>query len=166
ASYRAWRSGFGSATFSGGGAGSPLNFCQSPVSLRILSTGSVGWAPTLSQYCTRSEFTSMREGFSLGWYSPISSIARPSRLVRASATTIRYCGLRIIPSRLSLILTATGVVSPASERGIGAAVSSSGARCKLAPPTGATGRPAGTRGLTMLQGHLLTHGRTGLSDHY
>ena len=59
----------------------------------------------------------MSEGFSFGWYRPISSIARPSRLVRLSAMTIRYCGLRIMPSRLSLILTATGVVSPALERG-------------------------------------------------
>src|SRR5262249_18484180 len=35
------------------------------------------------------------------------SIARPSRLVRASATTMRYCGLRIFPIRRSRIRTAT-----------------------------------------------------------
>ena len=69
--------------------GSPLNFCQSPVISRILRTGSVGCAPTESQCCARSEFTSMNEGSAFGWYLPISSMARPSRLVRASATTIR-----------------------------------------------------------------------------
>jgi hypothetical protein len=31
----------------------------------------------------------MSEGSSVGWYLPISSIARPSRLVRESATTMR-----------------------------------------------------------------------------
>ncbi len=31
----------------------------------------------------------MSEGSAFGWYWPISSIARPSRLVRESATTIR-----------------------------------------------------------------------------
>ena len=31
----------------------------------------------------------MNEGSLFGWYLPISSIARPSRLVRASATMIR-----------------------------------------------------------------------------
>lgn len=52
-------------------------------------TGSVGWAPTDSQYWARSELTSMREGFCTGWYRPISSMARPSRRVRESATTMR-----------------------------------------------------------------------------
>ena len=69
--------------------GRPLNFCQSPVTLRIAATGSVGWAPTPSQYWARSESTSISEGSWVGWYLPISSIARPSRLVRASATTMR-----------------------------------------------------------------------------
>ena len=69
--------------------GSPLNFCQSPVIFRIVITGSVGCAPTDSQCCARSELTSMNDGSSFGWYLPISSMARPSRLVRASATTIR-----------------------------------------------------------------------------
>ncbi len=31
----------------------------------------------------------MNDGSFIGWYFPISSIARPSRLVRASATMIR-----------------------------------------------------------------------------
>ena len=31
----------------------------------------------------------MTDGSALGWYSPIVSMARPSRLVRASATTMR-----------------------------------------------------------------------------
>ena len=31
----------------------------------------------------------MNEGSSVGWYLPISSITRPSRLVRESATTMR-----------------------------------------------------------------------------
>src|SRR5262249_55471567 len=70
----------------------PLNFCQSPVISSSLRTGSVGCAPTDSQYWARSESTSMREGSSLGGYLPISSIARPSRLVRAAATVIRYNG--------------------------------------------------------------------------
>src|SRR5256886_14121182 len=35
------------------------------------------------------------------------SMARPSRLVRESATTMRYCGLRILPIRRSRIFTAT-----------------------------------------------------------
>ena len=80
---------FGSATFIGAGAASPLNFCQSPVTLRIAVTGSLGWAPTPSQYWARSESTSMKLGSSFGWYLPISSITRPSRLVRESATTMR-----------------------------------------------------------------------------
>ncbi len=31
----------------------------------------------------------MSDGSSFGWYRPISSMARPSRLVRESATTTR-----------------------------------------------------------------------------
>src|SRR5665648_966935 len=69
--------------------GRPLNFCQSPVILRITRTCSLGWAPTPSQYWARAESTSIREGSSVGWYLPISSITRPSRLVRESATTMR-----------------------------------------------------------------------------
>ena len=69
--------------------GRPLNFCQSPVILRSTATCSVGCAPTPSQYCARSESISMSEGSSVGWYLPISSMTRPSRLVRESATTIR-----------------------------------------------------------------------------
>ena len=49
----------------------------------------------------------MRLGSSFGWYLPMTSIARPSRRLRASATTMRYWGLRILPRRVSLILTAT-----------------------------------------------------------
>ena len=49
----------------------------------------LGCAPTLSQYCARSDLTSMNEGSSVGWYLPISSMTRPSRLVRESATTMR-----------------------------------------------------------------------------
>src|SRR6185369_10852886 len=36
----------------------------------------------------------------------MTSMERPSRRVRASATAMRYWGLRILPSRVSLILTA------------------------------------------------------------
>src|SRR5690349_15030817 len=36
----------------------------------------------------------------------MTSIERPSRRVRESATAMRYWGLRILPSRVSLILTA------------------------------------------------------------
>src|ERR1700694_923181 len=36
----------------------------------------------------------------------MTSIDRPSRRGRASATAMRYWGLRILPSRVSLILTA------------------------------------------------------------
>src|SRR5581483_11982831 len=57
----------GAAVFSGAGAGSPLYFCQSPVSFRMSRTGSVGCAPTLSQYCARSESTSIFEGLYVGW---------------------------------------------------------------------------------------------------
>ena len=39
----------GAATSMGGGAGRPLNCCQSPVTFRIAVTGSVGCAPTPSQ---------------------------------------------------------------------------------------------------------------------
>src|ERR1700754_1088712 len=39
-------------------------------------------------------------------------MARPSRLVRESATTMRYCGLRILPIRRSRILTATVLFAP------------------------------------------------------
>ena len=86
-------SAFGSAFFSVPSApGSPLNFCQSPVILSSAATCSVGCAPTESQYCARSESISMRLGSSLGWYLPISSIARPSRFVRLSMTTTRYWG--------------------------------------------------------------------------
>src|SRR3954470_24123942 len=38
---------------------------------------------------------------------PTYSMARPSRLVRESAMTMRYCGLRILPIRRSRIFTAT-----------------------------------------------------------
>ncbi len=55
------------ATSSGGGAGRFLNFCQSPVFSRMRCTGSDGWAPTESQYCTRSDLTSITEGCSFGW---------------------------------------------------------------------------------------------------
>ena len=68
---------------------SPEYFCQSPVRLNSATTASVGWAPTDSQYWARSESTSITDGSFLGWYLPISSIARPSRLVRESATTMR-----------------------------------------------------------------------------
>src|SRR5688572_22700588 len=44
--------------------GRPLNFCQSPVILRIFSTASVGCAPTPSQYSARSATTSMYDGSS------------------------------------------------------------------------------------------------------
>src|SRR5699024_7161476 len=81
----------GSATFRVPSApGRPLNFCQSPVTLSRLSTGSVGWAPTLSQYCTHSESMAMRLGSSLGRYRPMVSMARPLRRVRESATMTRY----------------------------------------------------------------------------
>ena len=36
----------------------------------------------------------------------MTSMDRPSRRVRASATAMRYWGLRILPNRVSLILTA------------------------------------------------------------
>ena len=68
---------------------SPLKVPQSPVSLRSAVTCSVGCAPTPSQYCARSESISMTDGSWVGWYLPISSIERPSRLVRESATTTR-----------------------------------------------------------------------------
>jgi hypothetical protein len=55
----------------------------------MAATASVGCAPTPSQYWARSLSTSMKEGSSFGWYLPIVSMARPSRLVRASATTMR-----------------------------------------------------------------------------
>ena len=54
----------------------------------------------------------MRDGSSLGWYLPISSITRPSRFLRESTMTMRYCGTRILPRRFKRILTATFVVSP------------------------------------------------------
>src|SRR5438128_1118075 len=50
----------------------------------MAATASVGWAPTDSQYCARSLLTSMKEGSSFGWYLPIVSIDRPSRLVPAA----------------------------------------------------------------------------------
>src|SRR5690606_14293201 len=68
------RAGFSSGCSRGAGAGSPLNFCQSPVFLRMASTGSVGWAPTESQYATRSLSTSITDGLYVGWYLPISSM--------------------------------------------------------------------------------------------
>ncbi len=85
----ALRSAFGFGVSIGSGAGSFLNFCQSPVTLRIAATASVGCAPTPSQYSARSASTSMNDGSLLGWYLPIVSIARPLRRVRASATTMR-----------------------------------------------------------------------------
>ena len=54
----------------------------------------------------------MKEGSSFGWYLPISSSTRPSRFLRESTTTMRYCGTRILPRRFKRILTATFVVSP------------------------------------------------------
>src|SRR5664280_2919180 len=90
ASYSAVLSGFGSARRRVPSVpGRPLNVCQSPVIFRSAATCSVGWAPTPSQYCTRSELISMIEGSWVGWYLPISSIARPSRLVREFMMTTR-----------------------------------------------------------------------------
>src|SRR5680860_573348 len=83
-------SAFGSATRRVPSApGRPLCFCQSPVIFSSAATCSVGCAPTPSQYCTRSESIWMSEGSSVGWYSPISSMARPSRLVREFMMTTR-----------------------------------------------------------------------------
>ena len=42
--------------------GRPLNFCQSPVIFNSAATASVGCAPTDSQYCARSDVTSISEG--------------------------------------------------------------------------------------------------------
>src|SRR5699024_1327896 len=103
---------FSAAPRRGVGAGRRLDFCQSPGLRKRALTASAGCAPTDSQYCTRSELSSMKRGCSLGWYLPLSSIALPSRLFRASATMTRYWGVRIFPIRLSFSLTATGVVSP------------------------------------------------------
>src|SRR5450759_1490469 len=90
ASYSAVLSGFGSARRRVPSVpGRPLNVCQSPVIFRSAATCSVGCAPTPSQYCTRSELISMIEGSWVGWYLPISSIARPSRLVREFMMTTR-----------------------------------------------------------------------------
>ena len=49
ASKATFLSALGSATCMGGGAGRPLKRCQSPVTLRMAATGSVGCAPTPSQ---------------------------------------------------------------------------------------------------------------------
>src|SRR5664280_434707 len=90
ASYSAVLSGFGSARRRVPSVpGRPLNVCQSPVIFSSAATCSVGCAPTPSQYCTRSELISMIEGSWVGWYLPISSIARPSRLVREFMMTTR-----------------------------------------------------------------------------
>src|ERR1035437_3440413 len=90
ASYSAVLSGFGSARRRVPSVpGRPLNVCQSPVIFRSAATCSVGCAPTPSQYCTRSESISMIEASWVGWYLPISSIARPSRLVREFMMTTR-----------------------------------------------------------------------------
>jgi len=56
----------GSATSSGGGAGRPLNCCQSPVFSRMRWTASLGCAPTESQYWARSELMSISDGSLLG----------------------------------------------------------------------------------------------------
>ena len=69
--------------------GRPLNCCQSPVILSSAVTASDGCAPTPSQYCARSEVTSISEGSSFGWYFPICSMTLPSRFLRASTTTTR-----------------------------------------------------------------------------
>ena len=66
-----WRdnfSSFSAATSTPEGVWSPENCCQSPVRFRMATTASVGWAPTPSQYCTRSESTLMIDGSFLGWY--------------------------------------------------------------------------------------------------
>src|ERR1035437_3277063 len=90
ASYSAVLSGFGSRRGRVPSVpGRPLNVCQSPVIFSSAATCSVGCAPTPSQYCTRSELISMIEGSWVGRYLPISSIARPSRLVREFMMTTR-----------------------------------------------------------------------------
>ena len=61
----------------------------------------------------------MYDGSSLGWYLPISSITLPSRFLRESTTTMRYCGTRTLPRRFKRILTATAVVSPRKFSGGG-----------------------------------------------
>src|SRR5699024_5515185 len=92
--------------------GRPWYFCQSPVTLSSASTGSVGWAPTPSQYCARSDCTSIMLGCCFGSYLPIVSMALPPRRVCASATITRQKGSRISTRRCSLILTATGTCLP------------------------------------------------------
>src|SRR4051812_43882186 len=61
----------------------------------------------------------MYDGSCFGWYLPISSITLPSRFLRESTTTMRYCGTRTLPKRFKRILTATGVVSPQMSCGGG-----------------------------------------------
>src|ERR1043165_9004165 len=57
----------------------------------------------------------------------MTSMERPSRRVRASATAMRYWGLRILPSRVSLILTAMVETSPLCH----AAIQRCGRNCPI-----------------------------------
>src|SRR4051794_3188442 len=61
----------------------------------------------------------MYDGSSFGWYLPISSMTLPSRFLRESTTTMRYCGTRTLPRRFKRILTDTAVVSPRMSCGGG-----------------------------------------------
>src|SRR4028119_2464829 len=80
----------------GGGAGSPLNRCQSPVTRRIAATASVGCAPTPSQYCARSLSTSMKEGASLGWDLPAGAPPPPVRGTAAAGLEEGGLLLRVV----------------------------------------------------------------------
>ena len=62
---------------------------HTPVISSNLPTCSVGWAPTRSQWSTRSESIDTTEGSAHDTYCPSTSMNLPSRGLRASVTTTR-----------------------------------------------------------------------------
>src|SRR5205807_5389851 len=77
--------------------------CAFAAALIKRRTVSVGCAPLLIQYCTRSLFRLISGGSRVGLYVPRFSRYAPSRFDCFSLTTMRYDGRFFAPVRINLI---------------------------------------------------------------
>src|SRR5205807_7333581 len=77
--------------------------CAFAAALIKRRTVSVGCAPLLIQYCTRSLFRLISAGSRVGLYVPRFSRYAPSRFDCFSLTTMRYDGRFLAPVRINLI---------------------------------------------------------------
>src|ERR1044071_5351548 len=77
--------------------------CAFAAALINRRTVSVGCAPLLSQYWTRSDLRLISAGSRVGLYVPRFSRNAPSRFDCFSLTTMRYAGRFFAPIRINLI---------------------------------------------------------------